>query len=619
MGEKMFIRYSSTINTVIFFMFFVSNPASAKLISGNLQAVQASYPYSWGDGTNDLTQDWGLRESDRSGWFFGTNSLGRSNADVYVYKGLGDPTTITDASKFDYCGSLSTPCTDSGGFGTAAIAAEGDTVFFRGLNGYYGAWQIQDIYYDSSNIYDMSALNGTWYFLDDGSSDFANQPPPKPEPPQYDSVLGHCSTNTEYLVLLTHGWNSNGITWPAPTSLDIIAKIKQAIINGELSGDLSQWCVVSYDWSKDAAQYTPLSAAAYAKMHGQKVAIAIDEMTNLKFIHFIAHSAGSNLINTATLLTEIFDSSIITHNTYLDAYHPDPNNLKAFGAHADWADYYFDTRPLDYFITWPIGEVLDTTDIPYLTTVNFDVTKLDPEGLELPSSFHAWPYKFYQNTISGTSSSCYGFNISYETGKFGPNPSDWLNIIKNNYPSLPCTSPPCPTYKLTSPSCYFVPETNFAGQTKLVTTSSQLINFDKIIYINSTTGVVTTGSTSLEITTGSPVWINIKIDTARKTNFIEFDYEFVSNAQGLFSVYYDGELAYLADEQFEISGAHSTGKLYLGDHLGGKHTLSFRLDTEATTASSITIDNIIIGEMKGNVFPWPMFLPAITHNGHRSL
>ncbi len=85
---------------------------------------------------------------------------------VYFYPGLTDPTTISDATLFSYDTQFT-----RGFNGTS----EGGTVFFRGLNGYYGAWRIDDIYPDDFDpipgIGD-AYLDGQWYFQDDGTGSF---------------------------------------------------------------------------------------------------------------------------------------------------------------------------------------------------------------------------------------------------------------------------------------------------------------------------------------------------------------------------------------------------------------------------------------------------------------
>jgi hypothetical protein len=62
------------------------------------------------------------------------------------------------------------------------MAEEGDTVFFRGLNGYYGAWRIDDIIPGNPpHMYPYTYLYAQWYFQDDRSANFCSSTP-VPEP-----------------------------------------------------------------------------------------------------------------------------------------------------------------------------------------------------------------------------------------------------------------------------------------------------------------------------------------------------------------------------------------------------------------------------------------------------
>lgn len=149
----------------------LANTSNAVLITGEIDTIEESsgIPFSWGDGVNDLFQEWSVAAANSSGWFYASDYFPSSNSDIFVYTGLSDVSTIDDASQFDY------QTTGS------AFAEEGDTVFFRGNNGFYGAWYIRDIFSgDSVNSNFYSALSGTWYFQTDGSSNFSSVAVPTP-------------------------------------------------------------------------------------------------------------------------------------------------------------------------------------------------------------------------------------------------------------------------------------------------------------------------------------------------------------------------------------------------------------------------------------------------------
>jgi len=166
--------FKSIIGAICACLAIVSYSTTAAVLTGPIQGLQGSQdPFYWGDGLNDLFQEWSVNQNNCCGWFYGS-SYSSSNVDVYVYAGLSDPTTVDDASVFSYFDSSSQTYPSPYGPSQAAWAQEGDTVFFRGVNGYYGAWVIDDIYFDPTNPVDFAALDGTWYFIDDGSSDFTS-------------------------------------------------------------------------------------------------------------------------------------------------------------------------------------------------------------------------------------------------------------------------------------------------------------------------------------------------------------------------------------------------------------------------------------------------------------
>jgi hypothetical protein len=109
-----------------------------------------------GDGIN-LNTSWSIRSSN-SVWFYGTQSTLTPNTDFYIYSGLNDPTIIEDASVFSYS---TTPLWTS----------VNSTVFFRSLNGYYGAWVIKEIV--ASETDSSGHISVDWYYLNDGTSDFS--------------------------------------------------------------------------------------------------------------------------------------------------------------------------------------------------------------------------------------------------------------------------------------------------------------------------------------------------------------------------------------------------------------------------------------------------------------
>jgi hypothetical protein len=138
-----------------------TSPASAGVMMGEFAGARESRDViGWGDGVHNLRQEWSARTLN-GGYVYGTNFSG-SNADVYN-AGRVDPMTIADASGFPYQ-KQSTPFT------------EGDTILFRGSNGYYGAWVTHDIYPTGNTVAPLSLLDATWFFQSDQTASFVPEP-----------------------------------------------------------------------------------------------------------------------------------------------------------------------------------------------------------------------------------------------------------------------------------------------------------------------------------------------------------------------------------------------------------------------------------------------------------
>lgn len=140
------------------------NSSNSALLFGTLEDIPESRGHwVWGDSQNNLCQQWSAARHEVSGWFYGIN-YSWSSADVYVLKAPADPLTVVAAENFAYTSDV-------------LEAFEGDTVFFRGRNGYFGAWQISDI---EGRV--GATLSGTWYFKSGGGGDFTREIGPSNQP-----------------------------------------------------------------------------------------------------------------------------------------------------------------------------------------------------------------------------------------------------------------------------------------------------------------------------------------------------------------------------------------------------------------------------------------------------
>ncbi len=136
-----------------------SNRATAAVLgvmTGQIERIPESRGiFVWGDSINQLCQQWSAARVNQSGWFYGTSNP-TSSADVYVLAAPNDPLSVVAAENFDYM--------------TGAVEAhEGDTVFFRGRNGFFGAWTITAVEGDRDSV-----LTGEWYFKAGGGGDFTS-------------------------------------------------------------------------------------------------------------------------------------------------------------------------------------------------------------------------------------------------------------------------------------------------------------------------------------------------------------------------------------------------------------------------------------------------------------
>ncbi|MBW2738248.1 MAG: hypothetical protein JRE64_05235, partial [Deltaproteobacteria bacterium] len=403
-----------------------------------------------------------------------------------------------------------------------------------------------------------------------------------PEIPLYDNwEIAPAARN---LVFITHGWNSGVGEWPNQMKAEIEQRIEKARNEGLLNGE---WEVRTYNWSKDASlPLTPAMAWYNAQYHGMFIGMRLAEK-EYDHIHFLAHSAGSNLINAATIIIKNYNYFMppTIHCTFFDSYTP-LKYLKsnAYGIEADWAEHYVDTRPL--FYDWA-----DTTDEYYSKLFNFDVTVLDGEGwdddcgLSCTIARHAWPYEYYQYSITDESNPL-GYQLSLEAGITAE--QFYANL--QNYPRGENMILGMPTV---------VPNPSPSIEFKYQPVDSYIIE-----QITSSTGEISQSAPSvIELTTGSPAWISFKLELENSLNVLRFGYEFLSNACGLLSVYFDDEIIYKADEKYTPSGLNSTGALPIINTTPGEHVLTFRLDTLCDESSSLRVSQPEIGLMTATLNP----------------
>lgn len=396
--------------------------------------------------------------------------------------------------------------------------------------------------------------------------------PPKIElePPQETSIANK-------LVFITHGWNSTASdsdSWVNDMATNIGNEIKAASIAGKLpSNDF--WTVWPKDW-KNAASW-PLFDPSDAFSSAGKIGDALGQelaKKNYKHIHFIAHSAGSNMIQRAA--DYIKKNAIIKpviHLTFLDAYDPAGSKSK-LGNNSDWAEQYVDMRPL-------VFDWLDTTDTNLSNSYNFDVTKLDTRNDPiLPwakyTQWHGWPYVYYSQSTNPRLPNI-GFNLAQESGSF---PVD--------------QSPPRKTWAMYNWEKYPAKD----ASKKILENYKPVIFFPVDLMIVSPTGRVANSTIeSFVMTTGSPVWTSIQVEITEPTNVLSLAYEYLSTvkAQGVLTVFVDNQRVFEVDERFVPSPTNLESGIWVGDLALGKHVLSFRLDPYDGPQSAVQISNVKFG------------------------
>ena len=129
---------------------------------------------SWGDGTHNLSSQWRYDDSLSTGYgypigrFFGTANAGCTSpssctADVSYHQTVSNMSAV-DASTYSYS-------TNNNWGGVDPWSAK-QTMFYRGTNGYYGAWYLNSMGYTLHGTSKDGRLYGTWYFQANGGPYF---------------------------------------------------------------------------------------------------------------------------------------------------------------------------------------------------------------------------------------------------------------------------------------------------------------------------------------------------------------------------------------------------------------------------------------------------------------
>lgn len=230
--------------------------------------------------------------------------------------------------------------------------------------------------------------------------------------PVWSSIIknNNNALNKDNLVIITHGVCGSAYDrWANKTWL---RTMRNSIYK---KGDSENTVVRLYDWEKEADSLTcplnsnPLAAYGHAAEEGGYLAQQIEQQIELRnpnlppiHIHFIAHSAGSNVIQKAVDgLSKYYhnkgvspDEAPFIHITFLDAYVPNQGDIKSFG---DLSGGQLGGYSLFWYseLYLNMGDLPDT-DNKLGNSVNYDITSLRPDWI----NGHEWPIWFYINSIN---------------------------------------------------------------------------------------------------------------------------------------------------------------------------------------------------------------------------
>ena len=408
------------------------------------------------------------------------------------------------------------------------------------------------------------------------------------EPPQTDLLN---RTGESGLVFITHGWK-HPLDSPSQDVGEFVSLREQI---DEQAGD--DWKVVFYDWTTlSNTGLNPRQAARNADHLGLCIGniIAAEGYTD---VHFIAHSAGARLIETATLnLRARRGQSVMIQETVLDPFALD----YYAGSEADWSEQYLNTDDTT---------AVSTNKTDYVGMFNFDGTAYWEQYDGIPvienilAGGHGAPIMHYLCSVARLNDPL----ISLELWSLGtpctwrPDPAQvhagfalarenpqWTTALWDSYPKGQVQ--------------VFRADGTVAGHSPLVHALTEAnIDLSNVIVTKSPSGLGELtlngagGAPSIEVLNLSPAWLAADFELVQSATHLRFDYEFKSAvpAAGLLQVLVDGVPVLMADERY-ASGVTSSGTLPLHQPLApGRHTIMVRLDPlNEGDSSIIEVSNI---------------------------
>lgn len=315
-----------------------------------------------------------------------------------------------------------------------------------------------------------------------------------------------------------------------------------------------------------------------------------------KRFHLIAHSAGSNLIETVKDYLLDSDLKPEIHMTFLDPYDPpvSETEISRYGKRAEWVDNYLDTSTF-------AGEVSDIGD-PKNTLYygfNFDVTQsaLIPDVLGLK---HGWPHEFYAESITNDGFS-YGFPLSLEF-------NGSIDILSSLKPYRTCTLPdgrqPCTQIMPGQPISDAHEVVCQAGSGKCVGEIDRQTSEDAISLIQTASGFDITLTNTENTSDPAAIFLNQFLPDG--ATHVSFDYQLEGDRGGIAVVTFAGKPVRLLTGAIADSRTVKVKPVWLGDSvLEGVHSLGFVLKNVFEGKSTLRVTNITFHRFGWKFSPTP--------------
>ena len=282
-------------------------------------------------------------------------------------------------------------------------------------------------------------------------------------------------------------------------------------------------------------------------------------------VHLIGHSAGSALISKAA--EKLRGSGKVVHTTFLDPYAPNRSWKELYGGDSEWSDSYI------------AQDVLPWTQPTLPNAYNVDVTRVDPDvdvnEFGHAMSSHSWPIRFYTETLKNPN---FAPNRGFSRSKEGGGWAQRGSYLQGEDPVVLGGGTPLPE------------ETGSVRQ-------DDVVQVENSTYFTSDTGTVNLTGTTVDMTTGSPVWISMLLDVEEAVNFVTFDADFTSDAgaEGLLALYWDETFFGLIDERYASDDLENYLFMLPGTFDAGTYSFVLRLDSYTDIDSGLFVDNIRTG------------------------